>query len=246
MFIDGGSVLVDTVTAPIASLTVGGPDGGALTLGQFGRLTINDDYIQNDTGAMSIDVGGSSEGQFGKLAVVGQAMLDGDFRIRSLNGFAPSVGAQIEFLSAAGGLAGTTFGAPTLVPDLSGNAVWQLIYQPGAVVAQVLSDTVLGDLNGDSQITVADWSIFKAGQGTNFAGLDQLQAYLRGDLDGDFDHDLSDFIAFRVSYENTHGIGSFAKMVGNVPEPTSATLLIAAATLLLGLATRNTKRHKNS
>ncbi len=170
-------------------------------------------------------------GQFGKIAVVGQALLAGGFQIRSVDGFAPAVGAQIEILSAAGGLTGTKFDAPTLVPDLSGNAVWQLIYQPGAVVAQVLSNTMVGDLNGDAQITAADWSIFKAGQGTNFAGVDQLQAYLRGDLDGDFDHDLSDFITFRLSYENTHGVGSFAKMVGNVPEPTTAALLIAAAGL---------------
>ena len=138
VFLDGGSVLVDAVIAPIASLAVGGDDGGELTLGQFGRLTINDDYVQTAGGALSIEVGGSNAGQFGKLAVVGQAMLDGDFQIRSVNGFAPSVGAQIEILSAAGGLGGTTFDAPTLVPDRSGDAVWQLIYQPGAVVAQVL------------------------------------------------------------------------------------------------------------
>ena len=138
------------------------------------------------------------------------------------------------------------FDSPTLVGDLSGNVVWQLSYQPTAVVASVLSTTTLGDLNGDGEIGSADWSLFKGGQGTNFAGLDQLQAYLQGDLDGDFDHDLSDFLAFRASYDNAHGAGSFAKLVGNVPEPTSATLLIAAATLLLGLATKNTKRHKIS
>ena len=101
VFLDGGSVLVDAVIAPIASLTVGGDDGGELTLGQFGRLTINDDYVQTADGALSIEVGGSNAGQFGKLAVVGQALLDGDFQIRSVNGFAPSVGAQIEFLSAS-------------------------------------------------------------------------------------------------------------------------------------------------
>ena len=41
-----------------------------------------------------------------------------------------------------------------------------------------------GDLNGDADITRADWTLFKAGQGTNFTGLSNAEAYLKGDLTG--------------------------------------------------------------
>ena len=57
-----------------------------------------------------------------------------------------------------------------------------------------------GDLNGDGSITGADWTIFKAGQGTNFAGMSKAEAYLKGDLTGNLTHDLGDFSAFRTAY----------------------------------------------
>jgi hypothetical protein len=73
----------------------------------------------------------------------------------------------------------------------------------------------------------------------SFSGIDQLQAYLRGDLDGDFDHDLSDFIVFRAAYEAAHGAGSFVSLFGNVPEPSSAALLVVAVMLsIFNLAQR--------
>jgi hypothetical protein len=220
---------VDTVIAPLASLTVGGPDGGQLVLGQLGQLTINHDFTQDETGTLTINIAGASAGQFGKLIVDDQALLNGNLQIQSVDGFVPSAGAQFEFLSATGGLAGTTFSSPSLVPDLSGNVVWQLTYAPNVVIASVLSGTTFGDLDGDNELTPADWSLFKSGQGTSFSGLTQLQAYLRGDVDGDFDHDLADFVAFRAAYENAHGAGSFASLLGNVPEPSSITLHFAAA-----------------
>jgi hypothetical protein len=256
--IDGGSVLVDAMTPPIASLAVGGPAGGQLTLGQAGRLTINNDYKQDQGGVLTVDIGGTSDGQFGKLVVMGQALLDGALQIQSEDGFTPAVGAQFEFLSTAGGRAGTVFASPAIVPDLAGNVVWQLTYEQNAVIASVLSGTKFGDLNGDNQLTSADWSLFKSFQGTNFAGLDQRQAYFQGDLDGDFDHDLNDFIAFRTAYESARGAGSFTEMLRNVPEPPSAALQFLIGALLtfsrqlafrkrcLPMAAKSTKRHEPS
>jgi hypothetical protein len=88
-----------------------------------------------------------------------------------------------------------------------------------------------GDLNGDGNVTVADWTLFKAGQGSNFTGLSRAQTYLKGDLTGDSKHDLGDFFAFRTAFDAANGSGSFVHMLAGVPEP-GAGLLLAFGGLL--------------
>ena len=99
-----------------------------------------------------------------------------------------------------------------------------------------------GDLNGSGTITGADWTLFKAGQGTSFTGLTRVQGYFKGDLDGDNDHDLSDFALFRTAYLAANpglGAGAFAAMVAGVPEPGSILLLAAGSVIgALGLRRR--------
>ena len=65
-----------------------------------------------------------------------------------------------------------------------------------------------------------------------------MQAFAKGDLDGDFDHDLADFLVFRVAYNNAHGAGAFAALVGEVPEPGSAVLLICATLVFISRSRR--------
>jgi glucose/arabinose dehydrogenase len=84
-------------------------------------------------------------------------------------------------------------------------------------------DLLFGDLNGDHMITPVDWSLFKAGQGSVFTGLSTLYSYLLGDLDGDRDHDLHDFVLFRTAYEDFNGAGSFAALDG-LSEPSCVAL----------------------
>ena len=98
---------------------------------------------------------------------------------------------------------------------------------------------VFGDLNGDEQITGVDWNLFKAGQGADFTGLTTAQAYALGDLDYDFDHDLSDFWLFRTAYEQFNGAGSFA-LLANVPEPSA--IVIALWPLFWGASSRRARR----
>jgi hypothetical protein len=83
-----------------------------------------------------------------------------------------------------------------------------------------------GDLDGDGDITLADWTLFKQGQGTNFTGMSKAQAYLNGDLTGNLTHDLGDFFAFKTQYELFNGgVGSFARMLAGVPEPGTGLML---------------------
>jgi glucose/arabinose dehydrogenase len=93
---------------------------------------------------------------------------------------------------------------------------------------------LLGDFNDDGLVNATDWVAFKAGQGSNFSGKTLLEARAMGDLDGDFDHDLEDFIVFRVIYEQQNGAGSFAALTRHVPEPTTFSLAACWCLPLLG------------
>lgn len=94
-----------------------------------------------------------------------------------------------------------------------------------------ISPTILpGDLNADTHVNNNDWTLFKSGQGANFAGFSTLESYIHGDLDGDLDHDLTDFALFRDFYDQANGAGSFGSLL-SVPEPTSSALIVLMASL---------------
>jgi hypothetical protein len=101
-----------------------------------------------------------------------------------------------------------------------------------------------GDLNGDGLINGTDWTAFKNGQGTNFTGLTAVESYLAGDLDGDKDHDLADFILFRNAYNAAHGAGSFGELLASVPEPCTLAILASAGLLSGVVFNRRTKRQR--
>jgi hypothetical protein len=202
----------------------GGPAASRLTLTANGGLAISGDYVQMPNGTLAIGIGGRAMSQHGRIEVGDVASLAGTLKLELAGAFMPSAGDAFEIVSAAGGFMGTSFGS-LMLPTLPGDLSWQILYGANGVTANVLGTITVGDLNGDGQITPVDWSQFKAGQGTSFAGLTRMQAFAKGDLDGDFDHDLADFLVFRVAYNNAHGAGAFAALVGEVPEPGSAVLL---------------------
>jgi len=93
-----------------------------------------------------------------------------------------------------------------------------------AVFTPAPHNGIFGDLNFDNWVNAADWTLFKAGQGMDFSMLTPLEAYQKGDLNGDRMHDLDDFWLFRTAFEEHNGGGSFARML-SVPEPESMVLL---------------------
>ena len=232
VYLDGGNVVVDTPVPAAGLLQNGGSGASRLTIAPGGQVAVNDDYVQLPNGTLGIGIGGTNAGQFGTLSAGDVAILAGTLRLELAGGFIPSAGDSFQILSAGAGMMGTMFDSAVL-PILPGDLAWQITQGIDSLTASVIGTILVGDLNGDGQITPADWTLFKAGQGTNFAGLSPLQAYAKGDLDGDFDHDLGDFIAFRVAYSNAHGAGAFAALLAGVPEPSSAALVLFAATLLL-------------
>ena len=85
--------------------------------------------------------------------------------------------------------------------------------------------TLVGDLNFDGSLNLADWALFLVGHGAELVDLSQDDAYAMGDLDGDFDNDIDDFVVFRSVYDAIHGQGALAASIA-VPEPSS--LIVAA------------------
>lgn len=91
------------------------------------------------------------------------------------------------------------------------------------------------DLDGSGSLTTADWLKFKQGQGMDFAGMTASQAAEYGDLDGDFDNDLTDFIYFKTAFVQEFGPRRVEAMF-SVPEPSA--LLLASLAGLVGLGRR--------
>lgn len=92
-------------------------------------------------------------------------------------------------------------------------------------------DPIRSDLNGDGEVTVADWSLFAANHGEDFVGDLAVEAYLKGDLDGDFDSDYSDFIIFKQDFIAAQGPAAFAALRA-IPEPATASLVLFASLAL--------------
>ena len=88
------------------------------------------------------------------------------------------------------------------------------------------------DLNGDGQVNAADWAIFVVNAYTNISGETAVGAYLKGDLDGDIDNDYADFLLFKGDFVAANGAAAFAALTGQVPEPSSAVLVMLALSLL--------------
>lgn len=86
-----------------------------------------------------------------------------------------------------------------------------------------------GDLDGDGDLDAADWADFKSGQGVVNNTMTAVEAYRMGDIDGDLDHSLEDYLLFEAAYDLANGMGSFTAMVQGIPEPTSMALLLGGA-----------------
>ena len=83
----------------------------------------------------------------------------------------------------------------------------------------------VGDLNYDGTISALDWPIYNAGRGVDLSNLSFVEAYQMGDLDGDFDNDVVDFLLFKENFVVVNGPGAWSTLV-SAPEPTAAMLLL--------------------
>ncbi len=123
-----GTVTVDTdgfVSADRVYVAFGGRvdgDGGTIAVGQQllagnaffnqgliatgaspGRLTIDGDFVQEETGVIEVEIGGSVPGeQYDVLEITGDAVIGGKIVFQFIDGFAPQQGEMFEFLNVLG------------------------------------------------------------------------------------------------------------------------------------------------
>jgi hypothetical protein len=78
-------------------------NGGLISPGDSpGILTIESNYEQDDSGTLSIEIGGTTPGSgYDQLSLSGTATLGGTLRVRLINGFTPTVGQTFRLLNAS-------------------------------------------------------------------------------------------------------------------------------------------------
>jgi hypothetical protein len=97
------------------------------------------------------------------------------------------------------------------------------------------------DLNFDGAINGNDWLLFRTNALTTLTpGLNDVQSYPLGDIDGDQDVDFSDFRLFQGDFVAANGAAAFEALLAGVPEPGSAALVV------MGMAAELIRRRRNA
>ena len=107
-----------------------------------GTLTINGNYTQGSTGTLVARIGGIAAGQFDKLQVSGNTVLDGAFTATAINGYGAVSGDALTVIgstpltSTVSGKFATVSLPPNLFPGygLFSGAPFRLTYAPGGAV----------------------------------------------------------------------------------------------------------------
>jgi hypothetical protein len=190
-----------------------------------GDLTINGDYSQSASGALAIDLAGTTLGSdYDRLLVSGHAALAGTLDV-SLVSFVPQLNDQFDILNWS--TQSGTFGMLDL-PSLTTGLVWDIgqLYTDG--VLEVVSG-LAGDYNGNEEIDAADYTVWRD-------ALTAASTSLANDpTPGTVDE--SDFLYWRTHYGESLGSGSGSAAA--VPEPNTLAMLFLGS--LLSLAVRRRK-----
>lgn len=167
--------------------------GGVVAPGlPIGTLYIPDGYIQGLAGTLAIDLGGTANGQYDKLAVDSGVALDGTLRLSIVNGYVPHVGDSFVVM---------TYSTHT-------GQFSRVVAPPSACAAQVAFDVIYnahdvtvavtpalpcphpGDLNGNGVCDAGDVAPF-------VSALLQDDGYIScADLNGDCKNDADDIQIF--------------------------------------------------
>lgn len=97
--------------------------------------------------------------------------------------------------------------------------------QPATLNQLVIASSRTADLSGDQQVNEVDWNLFNFGRGLDLSGLSKTAAYELGDMDGDFDNDIADFVRFKQLYLQSTG-DLVAAAPNAVPEPRGTLFMV--------------------
>lgn len=189
-----------------------------------GTMAFGGDLSFGPLAALEIELAGTMPGtQFDRVTVADQLSLGGALEVSLLGGFTPTMGDSFEIITAAGGITGTF--TSELLPALSPNLEWNVLYGANSVSLQVLSTTLPGDFNFDGAANAADYVVWRKGMSPN-------------------PNSQSDYDLWSLNFGRTLGPGSGGATFlppnsaatdhafGNVPEPaTLVTLVFCGITL---------------
>jgi hypothetical protein len=197
--------------------------GGRIEPGDpIGRMSIDGDLSQQQNGTLAIELGGlTAVTQHDQLAASRFAFLDGKLEVSLVMAFTPNVGNTFTILTAGAldGIQGTF--AQTMLPA---GYIWDVIYNPQSVVLSVIGIGLAGDYNGDGTVNAADYTVWRNNLHTSNPAADG---------DGSGMVDWADYVLWKNNYGMSEGAGTSFDLFGNVPEPTSVVLLVAALAVLV-------------
>jgi hypothetical protein len=166
-------------------------------------------------GTLEIEIGGLSAGvdydQINQTLGSGQAQLGGTLNVSLLNNFTPQAGDVFDILTAVGGVSGSFSG--TMLPALSGDLFWSIIYGSNSIELTVAAPNLPGDFDGSGMVDTADYAVWRKGLGTIYS--------------------QDDYIVWQANFGQPNGAGSSlvrARSQLAVPEPAATILFLIALT----------------
>lgn len=217
-----------TLRDEVTTSFVGLENSGILRIGNAPNLVGDAEvgrFTQNSAGTTAIQLGGAfnpafTEQRYDILNVRGNAQLAGELELSFIGGYAPSLYTDIHDIII------TSVGTVSDIFD----TVDGVIYAAGLGLAVTyhnqsvrVTAALLGDLDFDGDVDGVDLSLSFGGfSGPNILG----ESWVTGDLDGDGDTDGVDL---------SYSFGSFTGPLtpANIPEPSTAITLLAAAACMI-------------
>jgi T5SS/PEP-CTERM-associated repeat protein len=167
------------------------------------------DYVQQASGSLQIELGGTTPGsEYDQLLVAGNIKLNGTLEVSLVSSFSPAFGNSFNILDWDGTLTGQY--ANVNLPTIGGSLGWDTsqLYTTG-----VLSVILLGDYNKNGTVDAADYVVWRKTDGSP-AG----------------------YNLWRANFGRTAGSGAGASMNIAVPEPTTLLLFLTG---MLAMYSRN-------
>ena len=204
-----GSGTVDGHAANNGYVIIGDPSGDPI-----GEIEILGDYTQI-SGALLIDIGGSSLSQFDRLVVDGAVSLASLLEVTVVNDYEPLPAETFQIVDALGGLTGQFDGLGYGTTFSAGGFEFTITYDAG-VQLEFVGYTLPADFDLDGDVDADDLARWKTGLGTG-------TLHSQGDADLDGDVDLADLMAWQNQFGNSLPL---LEAETAVPEPSGLLLLV--------------------
>ena len=92
-----------TIDDQVGTIGISGSlsNSGTISLKPGTLLAVTGPYSQGAAGSLAVQIGGTSNTQFGRMTVTGSATLDGTLNVSLANGFSPVLGNRFRFMTHA-------------------------------------------------------------------------------------------------------------------------------------------------